>query len=129
MLRAYNKQTGEQVGEGLKQAERANDVGPTPDLHRRPDLAVSQQDIGNCDQEHDQQQDAFGTNVVFVGLDNFRALFRDETYLASFRVTAVFSLLVAGLEGLRDRICGSLLRGDFGGGGRDVGGLATATNL
>ncbi len=44
-----------------------------------------------------QQQDAFGTQVVFVGLDNFRALFRDETYLASFRVTAVFSLLVAGL--------------------------------
>ncbi len=44
-----------------------------------------------------QQQDAFGTSVVFVGLDNFRALFRDDTYLASFRVTAVFSLLVAGL--------------------------------
>jgi len=44
-----------------------------------------------------QQQDAFGTQVVFVGLDNFRALFRDETYLASFQVTAVFSLLVAGL--------------------------------
>jgi len=43
-----------------------------------------------------QQQDAFGSSVVFVGLDNFRALFRDETYLASFRVTAVFSLLVAG---------------------------------
>ena len=44
-----------------------------------------------------QQQDAFGTSVVFVGLDNFRALWRDESYLASFRVTAVFSLLVAGL--------------------------------
>jgi sn-glycerol 3-phosphate transport system permease protein len=44
-----------------------------------------------------QQQDAFGTSVVFVGLDNFRALFQDESYLASFRVTAVFSLLVAGL--------------------------------
>jgi sn-glycerol 3-phosphate transport system permease protein len=44
-----------------------------------------------------QQQDAFGTSVVFVGLDNFRALFRDESYLASFRVTAIFSLLVAGL--------------------------------
>ena len=41
------------------------------------------------------QQDAFGTSVQFVGLDNFRTLFRDETYLASFRVTAVFSLLVA----------------------------------
>ena len=44
-----------------------------------------------------QQQDAFGTSVVFVGLDNFRALLRDESYLASFRVTAVFSVLVAGL--------------------------------
>jgi sn-glycerol 3-phosphate transport system permease protein len=43
------------------------------------------------------QQDAFGTSVQFVGLENFRALFRDETYLASFRVTAVFSVLVAGL--------------------------------
>jgi len=43
------------------------------------------------------QQDAFGTSVQFVGLENFRALFRDESYLASFRITAVFSLLVAGL--------------------------------
>ena len=43
------------------------------------------------------QQDAFGTSVQFVGLQNFRELFNDETYLASFRVTAVFSLLVAGL--------------------------------
>jgi len=43
------------------------------------------------------QQDAFGTSVQFVGLQNFRELFSDETYLASFRVTAVFSGLVAGL--------------------------------
>ena len=43
------------------------------------------------------QQDAFGTSVQFVGLENFRALFRDDTYLASFRVTAVFSVLVAAL--------------------------------
>jgi sn-glycerol 3-phosphate transport system permease protein len=40
-------------------------------------------------------QDAFGTSVTFVGLDNFRALFADPNYLASFRITAVFSLLVA----------------------------------
>jgi sn-glycerol 3-phosphate transport system permease protein len=40
-------------------------------------------------------QDAFGTSVTFVGLDNFRALFADPNYLASFRVTAIFSLLVA----------------------------------
>ena len=42
-------------------------------------------------------QDPFGINVEFVGLDNFRHLFSDENYLASFRVTAVFSLLVAGI--------------------------------
>jgi sn-glycerol 3-phosphate transport system permease protein len=42
-----------------------------------------------------QQQDPFGTSVVWTGLDNFRNLFRDETYLASFEVTAKFSLLVA----------------------------------
>ena len=42
-------------------------------------------------------QDPFGINVEFVGLDNFVHLFSDENYLASFRVTAVFSLLVAGI--------------------------------
>jgi len=42
-------------------------------------------------------QDAFGGNLQFVGLDNFRDLFNDEHYLASFKVTAVFSVLVAGL--------------------------------
>jgi len=41
-------------------------------------------------------QDAFGSNVEFVGLENFRTLFNDPGYLASFRVTAVFSVLVAG---------------------------------
>ncbi|HRP29547.1 MAG TPA: sn-glycerol-3-phosphate ABC transporter permease UgpA [Burkholderiaceae bacterium] len=42
-----------------------------------------------------QRQDAFGMNAEFAGLENFRYLFADETYLASFQVTAVFSLLVA----------------------------------
>ena len=42
-----------------------------------------------------QQQDAFGTSVQWIGTENFRNLFNDPTYLASFRVTAVFSLLVA----------------------------------
>ena len=42
-------------------------------------------------------QDAFGTSIQFVGLDNFRQLFADPDYLASFKVTAVFSLLVASL--------------------------------
>lgn len=42
-----------------------------------------------------QQQDAFGLSVDWVGLDNFRRLWEDAGYLASFRTTAVFSLLVA----------------------------------
>jgi sn-glycerol 3-phosphate transport system permease protein len=42
-------------------------------------------------------QDAFGTSTEFVGLENFKTLFSDESYLASFKVTAVFSLLVAGV--------------------------------
>jgi sn-glycerol 3-phosphate transport system permease protein len=42
-------------------------------------------------------QDAFGTSTEYVGLENFERLFADDTYLASFRTTAVFSLLVAGI--------------------------------
>ncbi|MDH4053329.1 MAG: sn-glycerol-3-phosphate ABC transporter permease UgpA [Rubrivivax sp.] len=42
-----------------------------------------------------QRQDAFGLNVEFAGLENFRYLLADEAYLQSFEVTAVFSLLVA----------------------------------
>ena len=41
------------------------------------------------------QQDAFGTSTEFVGLENFERLFSDETYLASFKTTALFSALVA----------------------------------
>lgn len=41
------------------------------------------------------EQDAFGGSVEFVGLANFERLFADATYLQSFRVTAVFSMLVA----------------------------------
>ena len=40
-------------------------------------------------------QDAFGTSTEFVGLENFRRLWSDETYVASFQTTAVFSVLVA----------------------------------
>ncbi|MFO1328373.1 MAG: sn-glycerol-3-phosphate ABC transporter permease UgpA [Rubrivivax sp.] len=43
------------------------------------------------------RQDAFGTSTEFVGLENFQTLFNDETYLASFKTTAVFSLLVASI--------------------------------
>jgi sn-glycerol 3-phosphate transport system permease protein len=42
-----------------------------------------------------QQSDAFGTSVNWVGLENFKNLYNDETYLASFKTTAVFSILVA----------------------------------
>ena len=41
------------------------------------------------------EQDAFGTSVEFVGLQNFERLWADETYLESFQTTAVFSVLVA----------------------------------
>jgi sn-glycerol 3-phosphate transport system permease protein len=40
-------------------------------------------------------QDAFASKVQFVGLDNFVALFRDPQYLSSFKVTVLFSALVA----------------------------------
>jgi len=43
------------------------------------------------------QQDAFGGAVEFVGLENFRRLFADASYLESFQTTALFSALVAGL--------------------------------
>lgn len=44
-----------------------------------------------------QLQDAFGMQSQFVGLQNFGNLFRDGNYLDSFRTTAVFSVLVAGI--------------------------------
>jgi sn-glycerol 3-phosphate transport system permease protein len=44
-----------------------------------------------------QLQDAFGLHSEFVGLANFAVLFQDEHYLTSFKVTAVFSVLVAGV--------------------------------
>ena len=43
------------------------------------------------------QSDAFGTSTTFVGMENFVNLWNDETYLASFKTTAVFSLLVAAI--------------------------------
>jgi sn-glycerol 3-phosphate transport system permease protein len=42
-----------------------------------------------------QQQDPFGITVQFVGLDNFVALWNDSHYLSSFKITAIFSVLVA----------------------------------
>ncbi len=43
-----------------------------------------------------QAEDAFGTSTTFVGLDNFVTLFEDPAYVESFKVTAIFSVLVAG---------------------------------
>jgi sn-glycerol 3-phosphate transport system permease protein len=40
-------------------------------------------------------QNAFGTNTEFVWFENFKVLFADPTYLESFKVTALFSALVA----------------------------------
>ena len=42
-----------------------------------------------------QVQDAFGTSTEWVGLDNFKRLFNDASYLGSFKTTAMFSVLVA----------------------------------
>jgi sn-glycerol 3-phosphate transport system permease protein len=42
-----------------------------------------------------QLQDAFGLSSQFVGLQNFAHLFNDSNYLESFKVTALFSALVA----------------------------------
>jgi sn-glycerol 3-phosphate transport system permease protein len=44
-----------------------------------------------------QLQDAFGLETEFVGLRNFNELFSDSHYLDSFRITALFSALVATL--------------------------------
>ncbi len=40
-------------------------------------------------------QDAFGLSSQFVGLDNFKDLFHDGSYIESFKTTAVFSTSVA----------------------------------
>ncbi len=41
-----------------------------------------------------RQQDAFGNSMTWVGLENFRTLWADDTYLASFKTTLIFSSLV-----------------------------------
>ena len=42
-------------------------------------------------------EDAFGTSVEFVGMQNFQGLFQDPYYAHSFKITALFSVCVAGL--------------------------------
>ena len=44
-----------------------------------------------------QVQDAFGLSTEWVGFQNFIQLWNDPTYLASFKTTAWFSVMVAGL--------------------------------
>ena len=44
-----------------------------------------------------QVQDAFGSSTEWVGLQNFRQLFDDPGYVESFKTTALFSVLVAGV--------------------------------
>ncbi|MCM2345351.1 MAG: sn-glycerol-3-phosphate ABC transporter permease UgpA [Acidovorax soli] len=44
-----------------------------------------------------QMEDAFGMSTEWVGLDNFRQLLDNPSYLDSFQRTAVFSVLVAGI--------------------------------
>ncbi|MGE5617129.1 MAG: sn-glycerol-3-phosphate ABC transporter permease UgpA [Bacillota bacterium] len=60
-------------------------------------------------------QDAFGINVQFAGLTNFRELFGDPLYRESFRVTAIFSVLMT-VSGLAIALllaacCDYILRG------------------
>lgn len=43
-------------------------------------------------------EDAFGFSREWVGLENFRALFADKTYMASFSTTIVFGLGVTALS-------------------------------
>ena len=42
-----------------------------------------------------QQSDAFGTSVEWVGLENFKNLWNDDSYWESFSTTAIFSVAVA----------------------------------
>jgi sn-glycerol 3-phosphate transport system permease protein len=44
-----------------------------------------------------QVQDSFGLSTEWAGLENFKQLFGDSAYLESFKVTTVFSILVAAL--------------------------------
>ena len=44
-----------------------------------------------------QMEDAFGMSTEWVGLDNFRQLVDNPSYLDSFQRTAMFSVLVAGI--------------------------------
>lgn len=52
---------------------------------------------GQAIEQSVMMQDAFGLSNEFVGLANFQTLFADSNYIESFKVTMLFSVLVAGI--------------------------------
>lgn len=52
---------------------------------------------GQAIEQSVMMQDAFGLSNEFVGLANFQTLFVDPNYIESFKVTMLFSVLVAGI--------------------------------
>ena len=48
----------QEIGEGLEQAPGPDDVRAAAQLHRRPDLAVGVEEIGDEDQERDHEEQA-----------------------------------------------------------------------
>ena len=52
---------------------------------------------GQAIEQSVMMQDAFGLSNEFVGLANFQTLFADPNYIESFKVTMLFSVLVAGI--------------------------------
>ena len=52
---------------------------------------------GQAIEQSVMMKDAFGLSNEFVGLANFQTLFADPNYIESFKVTMLFSVLVAGI--------------------------------
>lgn len=52
---------------------------------------------GQAIEQSVMMQDAFGLSNEFVGLANFQTLWADPNYIESFKVTMLFSVLVAGI--------------------------------
>lgn len=52
---------------------------------------------GQAIEQSVMMQDAFGLSNEFVGFANFETLFADPNYIESFKVTMLFSVLVAGI--------------------------------
>ena len=52
---------------------------------------------GQAIEQSVMMQDAFGLSNEFVGFANFQTLFADPNYIESFKVTMLFSVLVAGI--------------------------------